>query len=130
MPNTQGAVPLGGGSNGSPRFERLSERDRRDLEALAESTGTPAGQSVPTAFLVVVTEPGVAVAIQDLAALAKYSPQHPASIQEMLMACGYVRERIHDSMLIQGIVATSMQTAAAMQRQAADAQLATELGLN
>lgn len=130
MPNTHGAVPLGGGSNGTPRFERLSDADRRTLEELAESTETPAGKSVPTAFLVVIPEPGVAVAIPDLSAISQYIPQHPASVPEMLAAVRYVGDRIHDSMLIQGVVATSMQTAAALQRQAADAQLANQLGLN
>lgn len=130
MPDTFGAVPLGGPSNGTPRFERLSEQDRRDLEALAESTNTTDAQPAQTMFLVIVPEPGVAFATPDLSAITKYNAAHPASVPEMLAACGYVEARIHDSMLVSSVVATSMQTAAELQRRAADAKLVSDLGLN
>jgi hypothetical protein len=131
MPNTRGAINLGGNDHGGkPSFDSLSERDKADLAALAESTGTDARTPVQTMFLVVIHEPGTAIAYQDTTVAEKYAAHHPASVPEMKAACGYVDERIHDSMLSQAVVATQMQMAAQVQRQAEDAQLIKNLNLN
>lgn len=131
MPNTRGAINLGGGNNEEPpRFSRLSEKDKADLEALAEESGTDPRQGIATMFLVIVPESGVAVAIQDPAAVSKYRPEHLATVAEMQAACHYVDARIDHSMLAQAVVTTQMQLAANVARQADDAELVRKLNLN
>lgn len=131
MPDTCGAINLGGNDHDEerPSFDRLSERDKADLAALAEATDTDARTPVQAMFLVIVHEPGTAVAYQDPSVADRYAPHHPASVPEMMAACGYVHERIHDSMLSQAVISTQMQMAAAAARQAEDAQLISRLNL-
>lgn len=131
MPSFNGAVPLGEPRETPPPFSSLSPKDRADLEALAEATGTkPDTQKVEALFLVVITSPGVAIAVQDPDAIKKFTANHPASVPEMQAACHYVEQRIHDSLLSQAMVTTQLQAQAALARQAQDAKLARDLNLN
>jgi hypothetical protein len=144
MPNTSGAVEIGappsrprpGGQHPvgqrptPPRFEGLSSQEREALEGMAKANGESGVtmQDVEAMFLVVIPRSGVAFALSDIADAAKYSGR-VATVEEMRVACDIVTRDIDQAIQAQRTLTAQMQMAAAVQRQAADAEMRAKLGI-
>jgi hypothetical protein len=85
-------------------------------------------QDVEAMFLVVIPRSGVAFALSDIADAAKYSGR-VATVEEMRVACDIVTRDIDQAIQAQRTLTAQMQMAAAVQRQAADAEMRAKLGI-